>query len=541
MNDEDKTNKQFKIETKKALLGHTGVAIVHVDAQGNFLRANNTFVEFIGYTWDELKNMNAKDITHPEYIEQTRDLIAKQINGEIDQFTQEKYYIRKDGALRWGEMRSTPIRDEQGRLVSAVVAIINRTKRKQAEEALAENEALYRNLFENAPIGMFQTTFDGVRFLRVNSAYATMLGYESPEDLLSTVTDAATLHVDPEDRSALLATIKQQNWFYGEYPRFRKDGSIMTGKVAIRRVLKPDGTVAYLEGIVEDITERKRTEEELKKYLEEIRDLYENAPCGYHSLGEDGTILRMNDTELSWLGYSREDVIGKMKFTDLLPFDELETFCHTFPALKKQGRINNIESKLMRSDGGILPVLLNVMSIFDENGNYRMSRSSVFDNTERKRAEVALQKRERELQEKTKTLEEVNTTLKVLLKTMEKDQEDLKERFLANIREQVLPSLDNLKKTQLDEVQRGFVKSAEAYLDEIASPFVQKLTSSYLNLTKKEIQIAVLIKEGKTSKEIAELVNVSKRDVDFHRGKIREKLGLKNQKGNLQILLRSFS
>jgi len=131
--------------------------------------------------------------------------------------------------------------------------------------------------------------------------------------------------------------------------------------------------------------------------------------------------------------------------------------------------------------------------------------------------------------------------LKVLLKNMEKNQEELKERFLTNIKEQVLPYLDKLKKTPLSEVQKGFIKSTEAYLDEIASPFVQKLTSSYLNLTKKEIQIAVLVKEGKTSKEIAELVNVSKRDVDFHRGKIREKLGLRNQKGSLPVLLRTFS
>jgi len=135
MNDEDKTNKQFKIETKKALLGHTGVAIVHVDAQGNFLRANNTFVEFIGYTWDELKNMNAKNLTHPDYVKQTIHLIMKQINGEINQFSQEKYYVRKNGALRWGEMRSTPIRDEQGRLLSAVGAIIDRTEQKKSEEA----------------------------------------------------------------------------------------------------------------------------------------------------------------------------------------------------------------------------------------------------------------------------------------------------------------------------------------------------------------------------------------------------------------------
>jgi len=119
----------------RTIFENTGVAIFQVDAEGNFLRVNNTFAEFIGYQREELENMNAIDITHPEYIEQTRDLIAKLINGEIDQFAQEMYYIRKDGVLRWGEMRCTPFRDEQGRLLSAVGAIIDRTEQKKSEEA----------------------------------------------------------------------------------------------------------------------------------------------------------------------------------------------------------------------------------------------------------------------------------------------------------------------------------------------------------------------------------------------------------------------
>jgi len=525
----------------RALFENAVVAITQVDARGNFLRVNSTFEELIGYTREELKSMNVREIMHPDYLEQTREIVAKQINGEINHFSLEQYYVRKDGSLRWGEMRSTSIRDDQGRLLSAVVAIIDRTKRKQAEEALAKNEALYRNLFENASIGMFQSTLDPGRFLRVNSAYAKMLGYESPEDLMSTVTDIGMLHVDPEDRNALLAAMEQQDWFYGEYPRFRKDGSTMIGKVAIRRVLKPDGTIDYLEGIVEDVTKRKQAEEERKKYFEEIADLYENAPCGYHSLGKDGMVIRMNDTELSWLGYSREEVIGKVKYADLLAPEGVKAFQHGFALMKEKGTVLDMESTLLRKDGTSFPILLNATAIFDEDGSYRMSRTSVFDNTERKRADAVLQKRDRELREKTKTLEEVNATLKVLLKNMETDQEELKERFLTNIKEQVLPYLDKLKKTPLNEVQKGFIKSTEVYLDEIASPFVQKLTSSYLNLTKKEVQIAVLVKEGKTSKEIAELVNVSKRDVDFHRGKIREKLGLRNKKGSLPVLLRTFS
>ncbi len=150
-------------------------------------------------------------------------------------------------------------------------------------------------------------------------------------------------------------------------------------------------------------------------------------------------------------------------------------------------------------------------------------------------------KSEAELRAKAQNLTDINTTLKVLLNSLEKDREQLKEVFLTNIRQQVLPYLEKLKKRPLKDVEKGLVEMAESHLKEIASPFAQKLTSKYLNLTTKEITIASLIKEGKTSKEIAELVHVSKRDVDFHRGKIREKLGLKKQQGNLQILLRTFS
>jgi len=538
---------------------------------------------------------------------------------------------------------------------------------KKAEEALARNEAGYRNLFENTSIGMFQSTFDPGRYLQANAAYARMLGYESPEELMYTVTDIATIHVNPQDRAGLLDALRQRDWYYAEYPRFRKDGGVMIGKVAIRRILKPDGTIDFIEGIVEDVTDQRRGEEERKKYVEEVQDLYENAPCGYHSLGPDGTILQMNATELAWLGYTRDEMIGK-KFTDLLPPEEKEVFWRTFPLLQKQGKMSNIEGEIIRKDGTILPIILNATAVYDEEGHFRMGRTSVFDNaerkraedaleenealyrnlfenasigmfqttlegkflrvnkalaamagyesseeaistvddistqihadprnraellavleqqdwfyaeqpyirkdgsiligqlairkvvkadgitaylegivediTERKQAEEALRKSEKELRLKAQNLMEVNTTLKVLMDTMEKDQEELQERFLANIKEQVLPYLEKLKKRPLPEVERGLVQMAEKNLNEVASPFVQKLASSYLNLTKKEIQIAMLVKEGKTSKEIADILNASKRVVEFHRENIRRKLGLTNKKGNLEVILRSFS
>jgi len=147
------------------------------------------------------------------------------------------------------------------------------TERKQAEEVLAESEELYRNLFENASIGMCHSTLEG-KYLRINKALATMLGYESPEEVMSTITDIATqIHASSGSRADALEAMKKQAWIYDELPYLRKDGSIMIGKIAARKVDKRDGS-SYLEAIIEDITERKQAEEALQERVKELKCLY---------------------------------------------------------------------------------------------------------------------------------------------------------------------------------------------------------------------------------------------------------------------------
>ena len=132
---------------------------------------------------------------------------------------------------------------------------------------------------------------------------------------------------------------------------------------------------------------RRQAEDELRKYSEEISDLYNNAPCGYHSLGPDSTFLQMNETELRWLGYTREEVIGKMKWSYLLAPEYLSVYHKTFPNLKERGWMDNLEFELIRKDGTRLPVLLNATAIKNDKGRYVMSRSTLFDMTERRQAE----------------------------------------------------------------------------------------------------------------------------------------------------------
>jgi PAS domain S-box-containing protein len=126
------------------------------------------------------------------------------------------------------------------------------------------------------------------------------------------------------------------------------------------------------------------------RQADEIEDLYNKAPCGYHSLDENGLVVRMNDTELNWLGYAREEVVGKMRYFDLMPPVSQKLVEEQFQLFKARGWVHNLEFELARRDGTTLPILLNSIAVRDEEGRYQMSRSTVYDITDRKCAEEAL-------------------------------------------------------------------------------------------------------------------------------------------------------
>ncbi|MEN6586785.1 MAG: CHASE domain-containing protein [Sulfuricella sp.] len=154
----------------------------------------------------------------------------------------------------------------------------------------------------------------------------------------------------------------------------------------------PDGAVV---AIYDDVTERKQAESTLLKSFQEIEDLYHNAPCGYHSLDKEGVFLQINNTELGWLGYTREEIVGRLRLPDVLSPASVRTFHESYPVFMQRGWVKDLELELLRKDGTVLPVLLSATAIRDDDGNYLMSRSTMFDITVRKRAERALQAGER--------------------------------------------------------------------------------------------------------------------------------------------------
>jgi DNA-binding NarL/FixJ family response regulator len=148
--------------------------------------------------------------------------------------------------------------------------------------------------------------------------------------------------------------------------------------------------------------------------------------------------------------------------------------------------------------------------------------------------------REDELRDRAEELKEFNSALRVLLKQREEDKAALEENVLSHMKNIALPYLEKLKQSGLNAEQRSLAQVLETSLDDLTSPMARTLTSKTLDLTPTELQVADLIKHGKRTKEIAEMLHLSANTIVSHRYNIRTKLGLKNRKINLRSYLQSL-
>ena len=158
-----------------------------------------------------------------------------------------------------------------------------------------------------------------------------------------------------------------------------------------------------------------------------------------------------------------------------------------------------------------------------------------------KLSEEAMRKSEAQLTRQKVELEESNIALKVLLKQREGDKSELEQKVITNVKEMVMPYLEKLKRVNLKSKDKRVVEIIESHLRDVISPMMHKLANASIILTPQEIQVASLVKDGKASKEIADILNVSETTVHFHRKNLRKKFGLSNSQTNLRSYLISIS
>ena len=399
-----------------------------------------------------------------------------------------------------------PISDSEGNVSHMALFVKDITELKKAEKALRASEKQYRNIVDNALIGVYESSLNG-EILYANSAMARIFEFNSAAEMIGT--DVVSRYKYSHDRRVLIKNLKDK----GQIENFEVSVLAKTGKTknaVLSAVLDDDN----ISGMIMDISNRKIAEEALRASRETLDTLINASHDIALLIGIDGTVLTVNKNAAASYGARPQDIVGKNVFKFMPPGAAAARKKIARAVISKGKPINHIET----IKGRIKDV--NVNPVMDIQGSVQSLAIFSKDITESKKAEEAQKKagrlleyrvaeRTRELERKTIELQELNTALEVLLRKRDEDREDLEERLLSNVKELALPYLQKIKGKIKDDNLNSYLNILESNLNNIISPFSQKLSAKYLNLTPTEIEIADLVKHGKSTKEIANLLSIS--------------------------------
>jgi PAS domain S-box-containing protein len=395
----------------------------------------------------------------------------------------------------------------------------------------------YRNLVELLPQTLFEIDAEG-RFTFANRNGFERFGYR-PEDLQGTI--RATDVFVAEDRARLMRNIRRvlggEPVAGNEYTALGKDGRTFPVIVSANAI-RDEGRPVGLRGVIIDVSEIRRARDLLRRSEERYRELVETMNEGFAIVNARTVLTYVNIRLCDMLGYSLDEMIGK-KVAAFLDGANRRVLSANYRK-RRQGRSDSYDLTWTRRDGTPIATIMSPKPLYADGGKFAGSYSVITDVTRLKQTQAALQRRETELENQTHSLEEANTALRVLLKKREEDKVALEERMLSNVRDLVQPYLAKLKQTRLSLRQKDYLQILETHLADLTAPFANTLTRTFQHLTPSEIQVATLIRAGHTSKQIAEILGVAQRTVEFHRDNIRRKVGLKRRKTNLRSFLISL-
>ncbi len=272
-----------------------------------------------------------------------------------------------------------------------------------------------------------------------------------------------------------------------------------------------------------------------KALINQVRfqqNLIDSIPVPVYFKDIDLNYLGCNRAFEETLGYEKKHIIGKTVH-DILPKKSAMVHHQKDLQLLESGRINQYEVSSTYPDGKKHDLLIFKALFHDNTGAAEGLIGTNLDISERKQAQLQLELHAGELKN-------ANTALRVLLKQVNENKNDMESKVLDNFARLINPYLDTLATNLANTKQHEYIQIIKENIKKITSAFSQKLSSSYIGLSPREIQVADLVRHGRTNKESSEILNVSVNAVEFHRNNLRKKLGIQNKKVNLRTYLLSM-
>ncbi|MGJ5631772.1 PAS domain S-box protein [Nostoc sp. CALU 1950] len=304
--------------------------------------------------------------------------------------------VQPSGEIRFLKGYGILKRDQQSELVRMIGVNYDISDHKQAEQELIHNRDLREAIFNESADAIFLVDPQTLLTLDCNRQAVELFEAVDKAELVSI--NGQTLQLRPftaSETDAIVRDMQSKGVWSLEIEYITLQGKIFWGNIAAKPITVAGRTMNLVR--ITDISERKEAQEALAKYAHEVEDLYDNAPCGYHSLDSEGRLLKVNETELQWLGYTREEMIGQPLVNFFTQASRL-SFAENYPRFKKQGSLKDLELDIVCKDGTVFPVLVSATAVKDAEGNYLYSRTTLFDIRERKQTAQELEESRKMLQ-----------------------------------------------------------------------------------------------------------------------------------------------
>lgn len=362
--------------------------VLVADDAGSIVEANERAQQAYGYTRDEMLGMQVADLRDqaddPAIFQQQIEKLRQR--GEL---RYEAINLRKDGSRFPVEVSARLVEVKGARYQQAIIRDIS--ERRQVEDALRRSETLLRESQQMVHIGSWELDLKKNNLYWSDEIYRI---FEIPPTQFGGTYEALLNAIHPEDRemvSQAYADSVKNKTHYAIVHRLLFPGQrIKYVQQWCETYYDSDGEPLRSIGTAQDVTVQQLALNALRKSSQEFKDLYNHAPCGYHSLDKDGVIVRINDTELDWLGYTRQAVVGNMSFAEMVAPGERQFFLDRFSEFKTSGLVQDQEYEMIRKDGTRFPALLNATAVYDAQGQYVSSRATLLDLSARKLAEKKL-------------------------------------------------------------------------------------------------------------------------------------------------------